>query len=456
MTEHDLWSCRYVNEIINAMADGVFTITPKGKIASWNKSMEKITGYSETEAIGQDCTFIHFSTCADGTCPTGIHDCGILDSKSDFSRECVIKSKSDEEIPVLKRAKALFDEKGSLNAVVETVTDLRELKTARKSAADAQSRLAMNTGTGNIIGISPAIEDLVSKIKMAASSDAGILIQGETGTGKELCANAIHYLSSRKDYPFVTLNCSALPENLLESELFGHVKGSFTGAIKDRKGRFEQAESGTLFLDEIGEIPLSVQVKLLRAVQELEIERIGDSKKIKINIRIIAATNKDLAELVQKGNFREDLYYRLKVFPITIPPLRQRKEDIPLLIDFFIKKMRKKTNKNILKADKKSVKTLMNYNWPGNVRELENAVSYAFVVAGDTILRDDDFPPEIINPPVFKKNYSLEKTKKPASKQELVKLLEQCGWNKAKAGRKAGLSRTTIWKYMKKWDIPLK
>lgn len=455
MGEHDLWNCRYVSQIVNAMADGVFTITPEGKIASWNSSMEKITGYTEKDAVGKDCTFIHFSTCTDGTCPTGIHDCGILESQNEFSRECIIKSKSGEEIPVLKRAKTLLDEKNSLTAVVETVTDLRELKKARQRAAEAQSRLAMNSGTGNIIGISRAVEDLVLKIKMAASSDAGVLIQGETGTGKELCANAIHFLGSRKDNPFVALNCSALPENLLESELFGHVKGAFTGAFKDRKGRFEEAENGTLFLDEIGEIPLSVQVKLLRAVQELEIERIGDSKKIKVNIRIIAATNKDLGELVEKGKFRQDLYYRLKVFPITIPPLRERKEDIPVLIDFFIKKLRKQTEKHILKADRKSVKALMDYNWPGNVRELENAVSYAFVVAGGEILTEEDFPPEIIDRPYYKKADDRH-TKKPSSREELVSLLEECGWNKAEAGRKAGLSRTTIWKYMKKWGVPLK
>ncbi|MGE4518312.1 MAG: PAS domain-containing protein, partial [Desulfobacteraceae bacterium] len=161
MGEHDLWNCRYVSQIVNAMADGVFTITPEGKIASWNSSMEKITGYTEKDAVGKDCTFIHFSTCTDGTCPTGIHDCGILESQNEFSRECIIKSKSGEEIPVLKRAKTLLDEKNSLTAVVETVTDLRELKKARQRAAEAQSRLAMNSGTGNIIGISRAVEDLV-------------------------------------------------------------------------------------------------------------------------------------------------------------------------------------------------------------------------------------------------------------------------------------------------------
>ncbi|MDY0360756.1 MAG: sigma-54-dependent Fis family transcriptional regulator [Desulforegulaceae bacterium] len=456
MNDHDIWTCSYINQIIDAMADGVFTINPDGKIMSWNKSMERITGYTNEEAKGRDCTFIHFSSCLDGSCPGGIKDCGILNSTTAFSRECVLLSKFNEEIPVLKRARILLDDNKKISAIVETVTDLRELKQARQKAVDAQNQLAIKTRLkNNIIGISPAIEDLVSKIKMASLSDANILIEGETGTGKELCANAIHFLGRRKDFPFVALNCSALPETLLESELFGHVKGSFTGAFKDRKGRFEEAENGTLFLDEIGEIPVSVQVKLLRAVQEREIERIGSSKKIKTNIRIIAATNKNLSELVKKNKFREDLYYRLKVFPITIPPLRERKEDIPLLLDFFVKKSSKETKKHIIKADKKSVKALMDYDWPGNVRELENAVSYAFVVAGQEILKKEDFPPETIDKFQKEKLPFIKNQKKQLERQNLVSLLEQCNWNKAEAGRKAGLSRTTIWKYMKKWDIPL-
>ncbi|MGM0418560.1 MAG: sigma-54 interaction domain-containing protein [Thermodesulfobacteriota bacterium] len=452
---HELWTCKYVNIVIDSMADGVFTITPEGKIASWNKSMELITGYAKEEAKNRQCTFIHFSSCPENSCPTGMHDCGILTSESGFARECVLESKSGDKIPVLKRAKAIHDEKGELTAIVETVTDLRELKKAREKALKAQNQLEMKSGLKNIVGISPIMEDIYSKIKMAAESEANVLISGETGTGKELVASAIHFLSSRKEEPFVSVNCAALPESLLESELFGHVKGSFTGAFKNRKGRFEEADQGSLFLDEIGEIPLSVQVKLLRAVQEREIERIGDSKKRTVNIRIISATNKDLFEQVKTKNFREDLYYRIKVFPINLPPLRQRKEDIPLLLDFFIKKKRKETKKEILKADKDAVAKLENYSWPGNVRELENAVSYAFVVAGGSVLTPDDFPPEIIKNKTSKIALQEQTQKKPKSKQEFLKILENCEWNKAEAARQTGLSRTSIWKYMKKWKIPL-
>jgi len=452
---HELWTCKYVNTVIDSMADGVFTITPEGKIASWNKSMELITGYTKEEAQNRQCTFIHFSSCPENSCPTGMHDCGILNSESGFARECVLESKSGNEIPVLKRAKAIRDEKGELTVIVETVTDLRELKRAREKALKAQNQLEIKSGLKNIVGISPAMEDVYTKIKMAAESEANVLISGESGTGKELAASAIHFLSSRKEEPFVSVNCAALPESLLESELFGHVKGSFTGAFKNRKGRFEEADQGTLFLDEIGEIPLSVQVKLLRTVQEREIERIGDSEKRKINIRIVSATNKDLFEQVNSKYFREDLYYRLKVFPINLPPLRQRKEDIPLLLDFFIKKKRKETKKDIFKTDKDAVAKLENYSWPGNVRELENAVSYAFVVAGGSVLTSDDFPPEIIKNKKKQNTGFEQKQIKPQSKQELVKILENCGWNKAEAARQTGLSRTSIWKYMKKWEIPL-
>lgn len=450
---NEIWCREYAKIIINSVADGVFTIDPGGKIMSWNKSMEKITGYKKEEAIGKECTFIHFSSCLGSSCPTGINDCGILDSDKDFSRECIIMSKTGEEIPVLKRAKPIRNENKDLKLIVETVTDLRKIKEARQSAINAQNMLAMENRLENIIGISPVMEDIFAKIKMAAQSDANILISGESGTGKELTAKAIHYLSQRTNEPIIPIHCSALPENLLESELFGHVKGSFTGAFKDKKGKFEMAHNGTLFLDEVGEIPLSMQVKLLRALQEREIERVGDVKKIKINIRIISATNKDLMNEIKNKNFREDLYYRLKVFPIHMPALRQRREDILLLINFFMEKLKKSTGKNISGIDKNAVNILKNYSWPGNVRELENAVSHAFVVSNGPVLNINDFPDEIIS----QKNKAprIKEIKKPKTKDELINILDECGWNKAEAARHMGVSRTSVWKYMKKWDIPM-
>jgi transcriptional regulator with GAF, ATPase, and Fis domain len=263
--------------------------------------------------------------------------------------------------------------------------------------------------------------------------------------------------------PFVAVSCSALSETLLESELFGHVKGAFTGAIRDRAGRFEEADGGTIFLDEIGEITPFIQVKLLRVLQEREIERVGESKRRKIDIRIIAATNRDLFSLVKKGNYREDLYYRLKVYPITIPPLRKRKEDIPLLAGHFIGAQNRKTGKKIEGLTQSSMGILMDYTWPGNVRELENAIEHAFVLCSGQYIDIFDLPVEIRQlayrpglaegtPPAKGNAIPDEKL----SREILVEVLNECGWNKAEVGRRVGLSRTAIWKYMKKWDIPLR
>jgi transcriptional regulator with PAS, ATPase and Fis domain len=307
------------------------------------------------------------------------------------------------------------------------------------------------------------MQQIFAAIRAAAASEATILLQGESGTGKDLVAGAIHYNSARNGMPFVTVSCSALTETLLESELFGHVKGSFTGAIRDRVGRFEEANGGTIFLDEIGEISPFIQVKLLRVLQEREIERVGESEKRKIDIRIIAATNRNLVNLVKTGNFREDLFYRLKVYPITIPPIRKRREDIPFLIKYFIDEQNLKTGKRISGVTESSMRILLDYPWPGNVRELKNAIEHAFVLCSTDHIDIFDLPIEIrqmpYNPVSVKKDdvasvNALSREK--LSRESLLEILSDCGWNKAEVGRRVGLSRTAIWKYMKKWDIPLK
>jgi two-component system response regulator HydG len=350
-----------------------------------------------------------------------------------------------------------------VKGIVETITDLRELHKARLEAEEASLRLGETHRLDNIIGKSEAMRQVFLSLKAASRSDATILIQGESGTGKELVAGAIHYNSERSSMPFITVNCSALSESLLESELFGHVKGAFTGAIRDRVGRFEQADGGTLFLDEIGDISPFIQTKLLRVLQEREIERVGDSKKRKVNIRIIAATNKELFNLVRNGNFREDLYYRLKVFPINIPPLRKRREDIPLLLSRLIKIQNHKSGKQIEGVSTQAMRIIMDYSWPGNVRELENAIEYAFVLCAEKHIDIFDLPVEIRQVEYHltsqktasaKDSYSNFKQK--LTRGELLDLLEACDWNKAEVSRRMGLSRTSIWKYMKKWGIPMK
>ncbi len=247
---------------------------------------------------------------------------------------------------------------------------------------------------GNMIGESPRFLNVLSDVQVVAPTDASVLIQGETGTGKELVARAIHDLSSRSKRPFIKVNCAAIPATLLESELFGHEKGAFTGALNQTLGRFELAHQGTLFLDEVGEIPLELQPKLLRALQEQEFERLGASRTVSVDVRIIAATNRNLKQMVEQGTFRSDLYYRLNVFPMTVPPLRQRREDIPLLISFFAQRYSRKMNRVIEEIPLASMDALSRYDWPGNIRELQNLVERAVILTSGTVLRIA--PPDVV------------------------------------------------------------
>ena len=449
--------------LLESMADGVFTLNDRGEITSWNPAMEKITGYTAEEALGNNCSLLNFSRCFSQGCPTNIRECGIYKYGRLDGRECFLRNKDGYDVPVIKSARLVKGKNGYVKGIVETVTDLTELARARREAERASHRLNEIYRFDRMIGKSHAMQQIFSAVRAAAASEATILIQGKSGTGKEVVAAAIHYNSHRKENPFITVNCSALTESLLESELFGHVKGAYTGAIRDRVGRFEEADGGTIFLDEIGEITPFIQVKLLRVLQEREIERVGESKKRGIDIRIIAATNKDLADLVKTGELREDLYYRLKVFPIVIPPLSSRKEDIPLLVSHFIRLQNQKTGKKIKGVTESSMRILMDYNWPGNVRELENAIEHAFVLCTGELIDVFDLPVEIRqlaytpdSPEALRTTTAYPFSNQKLSPDTLLDLLNEFGWNKAEVGRRVGLSRTAIWKYMKKWDIPLK
>ncbi|MCD6295279.1 MAG: sigma 54-interacting transcriptional regulator [Deltaproteobacteria bacterium] len=458
----DILDPNFARLLLETMADGVFTLNDKGEITSWNASMERITGYTAEEALGKSCMFLNFSRCFSKTCPTGINQCGIFSQSAVDAKECFLRHKDGHDVSVVKSARAVR-EQDHIKGVVETVTDLTEFQKARQKAEEASLRLGERHRFENIIGKSDSMQAVFAAIKAVAVGATTVLIQGESGTGKELVAGAIHYNSERRNNPFVGVNCSALTESLLESELFGHAKGAFTGAVRDRAGRFEDAHGGTLFLDEIGEISPFIQVKLLRVLQEREIERVGESQKRKIDIRIIAATNRDLYTLVKNGSFREDLYYRLKVFPILIPPLRKRREDIPLLISHFIHFQNQKTGNRIAGVSQSAMRILMDYTWPGNVRELENAIEHAFVLCDGGYMDIFDLPVEIRQfeyQPFPPRMVSTEppggQAGKKLTRETLLDLLNNCQWNKAEVSRRVGVSRTSIWKYMKKWDIPLK
>ena len=459
---HAVWDSRFLNQVFDSMAEGVFTLDERGRISSWNPAMEHISGYGPEEVLGQPCAFLNFNRCFGKICPTNSDECGIFKHGRTEVTECFLRHKSGRNVPVIKNARAVRDEDGVTIGGVETVTDLTELNEARIKAEEAMRRLNEIHQFHNIIGKSRAMQEVFAAIKASAASEAAILIQGESGTGKELVAGAIHYHSERSDKPLVTVNCSALSESLLESELFGHIKGAFTGAYRDRMGRFEEADGGTIFLDEIGEISPLIQVKLLRVLQELEIERVGESKRRKIDIRLITATHQDLYKRVSQGLFRDDLYYRLKVFPINISPLRHRKEDIPLLANHFIHRYNQKTGMKIQNITQSAMRVIMDYEWPGNVRELENAIEHAFVLSSQNRIDVSDLPVEVrqtgYHPALYLKNFQSKSRARLSDKltrEKLIEVLNESSWNKAEAARRLGLNRTVVWRYMKKWDIPL-
>ena len=462
-TRQDTLDPRFASYLLESMADGVFTLNQAGEITSWNASMEKISGYNAQEALGLTCTLLRFNLCLKKSCPSGIKECGIYDRGAVDAKECALRHKDGYDVPVLKSARLVKNGHDSVIGIVETVTDLTELKKARQQIEEISRKLGEVHRLDNIIGKSRVMRDVFAAIRAASASEATVLIQGESGTGKELVAGAIHYNSDRTGKPLVTVNCSALTESLLESELFGHTKGAFTGAIRDRKGRFEEAEGGAVFLDEIGEISPFIQVKLLRVLQEREVERVGESRRRKIDLRVIAATNRDLYRLVRTGEFRQDLYYRLKVFPIDVPPLRHRKEDIPLLASHFINQQNKKTNKKIEGLSQTALRLFMDHAWPGNVRELENAIEHAFVLCNEKEIDIFDLPVELrkvkyqpVSTARSRESHPGPEYHRRLTKGNLESLLVECNWNKAEVARRVGLSRTAIWKYMKKWDIPLK
>jgi len=317
---------------------------------------------------------------------------------------------------------------------------------------DLQRRAGLTKGFSGILGKDPQMQVIYKLIRDVCVSDATVLIQGESGTGKELVARAIHDNSPRKDSPFIVINCSAYPATLLESELFGHEKGSFTGAGKKRPGRFEQADGGTVFLDEIGEIDLSAQVKLLRVLQTKKIERIGGSTTLDINVRILAATNKALLYQVKKGRFREDLFYRLNVIPINLPPLRTRCNDIPLLARHFLSYFATQENKSIKQFTSNAMRVLLGYSWPGNVRELENSVEHAVVLSKDRYIHVSDLPLALQGPGPLINNNSKARLKD-IERQHLIEALEACGWNKKAAAGRLGIGRSTLYVKLKKYNI---
>lgn len=439
-----------LNAIFNSRLEGTFTIDKKCNITTFNRAAEKITGYSVKEAIGQKCWEIFRSEyCRDGCRNEGEQSPALAEHSGRF-KELFITRKDGRKIAVRVTTAPLYDADGEHIGAVETFQDITELQ-------NLSSHLEDRFRLSNIIGQSKSMERVYRLIEDVSKSNSTILITGESGTGKELVARAIHLNSHRRSGPFAAINCSAFAETLLESELFGHEKGAFTGATQTKQGRFEMAQGGTLFLDEVGDILPSVQVKLLRVLETRQFERVGGTRSLNMDVRLIAATNKNIAKLVETGEFREDFYYRINVINLHLPPLRERMEDLPLLIQNLIEKFSSKFHKNIHSISPSALKMLKAYDWPGNVRELENVLEHAFVMCHGNMIDTDHLPDRFFETvPLLEHDTEAATSEDPlkyAEKVTIIQTLEKYNGHRGKTAEALSIDKTTLWRKMKKYEL---
>jgi PAS domain S-box-containing protein len=434
-----------LQSILNSISEGVMTLDKDWRIVSWNRAAEQITGYFKEEVIGTECARIFRSPLCIENCPV---DRALSCGHPYQNVEVVIRNKRKEVVHLLVNASPLYSMAGKIIGGIETFRDV-------STSYWMQEELQSHYGYNNIVGKSESMYKVYEALDSLMNTETTVLIQGESGTGKELIARALHYCGPRKDKSFVAINCSALPEGVLETELFGHVKGAFTGAIRSHVGKFELANGGTLFLDEIGEISQAIQVKLLRVLEEREIQRVGDNRSIKIDIRLITATNKDLYKKVMTNSFRDDLYYRLSVFPLHLPPLRDRIEDIPFLVSHFITKFNKQMGKSMQGIADGVLEILEAYPWPGNVRELANAIEYSFVHSKTSFIHPADLPARLLNQSMKapEKSSKTSMNLNAVERQLIIKALEAAEWKKSLAASQLGMSRATLWRKMEKYGI---
>ncbi|MDZ7292126.1 MAG: sigma 54-interacting transcriptional regulator [candidate division KSB1 bacterium] len=424
--------------ILASITDGLFTVDHEWRITSFNRAAERMTGFRESEVLGKFCSqVLKTDRCHEG-CPLATT---LEHHQSLFDYEVTIHDRNDQPQKISVNTAVLNNRDGT---PIGGIVSFRDTTLLKKLQADLQT----TTQFEGMVGRHKKMLEIYELITEVADSDATVLIMGESGTGKELVANAIVRRSRRRDKPFVKVNCSVFPETLLESELFGHVKGAFTDARQDRLGRFELANGGTIFLDEVGEMSANAQLKLLRVLEEEKFERVGSSTTIKVDVRVIAATNQNLPHLVQEKRFREDLYYRLNVIPIVLPPLRERRTDLPLLVDHFLTKYRLLTGKPITQLGDAAMDLLMRYDYPGNVRELENAIEHAFARTTGNVITEQKLPLAIRHHSVIHETVTTPE-KGNGECERIFQALEQARWNRNRAARFLGISRITLWRRMK-------
>jgi len=432
--------------ILDSIADGVFTVDRDWNITSFNRAAERITGVKREQAIGQKCFDVFRADICQTAC---VLKQSIKSDKEIIDRRINILNNKGENIPVSISTAVLKNQKGDVIGGAETFRDLSTIELLRREIN------AKYTFT-DIISQNHSIRQLFDILPDIAQSESTVLIEGPTGSGKELFARAVHNLSPRKKKKFVAVNCGALPDTLLESELFGYVKGAFTDARKDKPGRFAIASGGTILLDEIADTSQATQVKLLRVLQEKEYEPLGSTETIKADVRVIAATNKNLRELAGRGQFRDDLYYRLNIVKLTLPPLRDRREDIPLLAEHFIHKFNARKGKNIQGISPKAMAVLMRHEFPGNIRELENIIEHAFVLCRGHEINPEHLPPELLSglPKIdLSENKTIMVMRDHAEEASIISALRKHNGNRNKAALELGIDKTTLWRKIKKLGI---
>jgi PAS domain S-box-containing protein len=419
--------------VLDAMTDAVIAMDRDWNIISFNRAAEAMTGVQRGDALGRRCCDVLQSSICQCECP---FQETLKTGKPTLTRAVYIQNADGRRIPISIATALLHDEQGELIGCVETIHDLSLVEALRKKLTSRYTR-------HDIVSKHHRIHQILDILPEVAVSDATVLIEGESGTGKDLLARAIHELSPRRSRPLVPVNCGALPDSLLESELFGYKSGAFTDARRDKPGRFALAEGGTLFLDEIGDITPALQARLLQVLQEKTYEPLGATRSERANVRIVAATNKNLHALVQRGAFREDLYYRINVVRLALPPLRDRREDIPLLVEHFIGHFNRLRGKTIEGADEAAIAALMAHDWPGNVRELEHAIEHAFILCPQGRILPSHLPPlfQSREPKV-----APVATLKDAEKNLLLSVLERNHWNRLAAARELGIHKSTLFR----------
>ncbi len=430
--------------ILDSISEGVFTVDMDWRITSFNRAAEEITGISQSEALGQRCWEVLKASVCESDCPL----MRTRQSGDSVVNEAVyILNTAGERVPVSISTALLRDRNGNVIGGVETFRDLSMVEALR-------DELEAHHEFCDMVSKNRRMQRMFENLPQLADSESTVLIQGESGTGKEMVARALHRLSPRSDGPMVTVNCGALPDNLLESELFGHKAGAFTDAREDREGRFRQAEGGTIFLDEVGEMSSRLQVSLLRVLEQGTYQRLGSNRTQSADVRVLTATNRDLEEMVEEGTFRRDLYYRIKVLSVRLPPLRERREDIPVLVDHFVRHFRRVKNKDIRGMSPEALDLLMHHDFPGNVRELENIVEHAFVLCSDDRIQAGHLPPEFTRQRDGReRSPDRGLTLEDVERRHIQQTLRRHEGSRQAAADELGIHRTTLYRKMKKHGL---